>query len=297
MEVYMGKRILLFILTNIAVLALVSIILSIFNIDPYISQHGLDYKALLIFSAIFGFVGSFFSLFISKWIAKHAYGVKIIQQSTNQKESILIQTIQQLSQRLGIRTPEIGIYNSPDPNAFATGWSRNNSLVAVSSGLLNDMNEDELVGVLGHEMSHIANGDMVTMALIQGIVNTFVIFFSRIVAYIIAMALSRGEGEGMSTVAFYVTAIVFQIIFGILASTIVMAFSRWREFRADRGSADLTSREKMIAALERLKQYQALPEDNRSPATSALMINRHSKVLKLFSSHPPLEARIKALRY
>lgn len=292
----MFKRVMLFILTNIAVIALVSVILSIFNIDPYLSQHGLDYKALLIFSAIFGFVGSFFSLFISKWIAKHAYGVQIIERASDPKQQVLIQTIQNLARRLNLRTPEIGIYDSPEPNAFATGWNRNSALVAVSTGLLNDMNEDELIGVLGHEMSHVANGDMVTMALIQGIVNTFVIFFARIAAYVVATFITRDEGEGFSTLAYYGIAILFQIVFGIIASMIVMAFSRWREFRADRGSADLTGKDKMIAALERLKRYQEVPEDNRSPATSALMINRHSKVLKLFASHPPLEDRIQALR-
>lgn len=292
----MFKRIMLFILTNIAVIALVSIILAIFDVNAYLTPHGLDYKSLLIFSAIFGFVGAFVSLFISKFVAKYAYGVQIIERASNPKEQILIQTVQSLARKLGLKTPEIGIYDSAEPNAFATGWNRNNALVAVSSGLLNDMNDNELEGVLGHEMSHVANGDMVTMALIQGVVNTLVIFFARIAAYIVATFISRDENEGISMIAYYVIAIVFQIVFGILASMIVMAFSRWREFHADRGSANLLGKDKMIAALERLKQYSEAPEDNRSPSTSALMINRHSKLLKLFASHPPIDERIAALR-
>lgn len=292
----MFKRVALFILTNIAIMVVVSIILSIFNVDPYLSQHGLDYKALLIFSAIFGFAGSFVSLAMSKFMAKHAYGVQIIEQPTTAEQQFLVRTVQSLARKVGIKTPEIGIYDSPDPNAFATGWNRNNALVAVSTGLLHGMNEDELTGVLGHEISHVANGDMVTLALIQGIVNTFVIFFARIAAFVVAQFLSRGEdNEGMSMIAYYITAIIFQIIFGILASVVVMWFSRWREFHADSGSAKLTSKQQMIAALQRLKQYSEAPEDNRSPALSAFMINRHSKLLKLFSSHPPIEERIAAL--
>ena len=294
----MFKRVALFILTNIAIMVVVSIILSIFNVDPYLSQHGLDYKALLIFSAIFGFAGSFISLAMSKFMAKHAYGVSIIQQPSSSEEQFLVRTVQSLARKVGIKTPEIGIYDSPDPNAFATGWNRNSALVAVSTGILQSMNEEELTGVLGHEISHIANGDMVTLALIQGIVNTFVIFFARIAAFLVAQFLSRNEeGEGFSTIIFYITAIIFQIVFGILASVIVMWFSRWREFHADSGSASLTSKQHMIAALQRLKQYSEAPEDNRSPALSAFMINRHSKFLKLFSSHPSIEERIAALTH
>lgn len=291
----MFKRVFLFILTNLAIMAVASIILSIFHVNPYLNSQGIDYQSLLIFSAVFGFVGSFISLFISKWIAKHAYGVRVIERPSNPKEQWLVDTVQGLARKLGVKTPEIGIYESPEPNAFATGWSRNSALVAVSTGILNDMNDTELTGVLGHELSHVANGDMVTMALIQGVVNTFVIFFARIAAYLVANFISREEGSNMSELTYSLIAIVFQIIFGILASMIVMAFSRWREFRADKGSARLTGKETMLAALERLKQYTAIPDDNRSPATSALMINRHSAFMRLFSSHPTLEERIEAL--
>ncbi len=291
----MFKRIVLFILTNLAIMAVASIILAIFHVNPELSAHGLDYKSLLIFSAVFGFVGSFVSLLMSKFIAKHAYGVQLIEHPTNAKEQWLVQTVQGLARKIGINTPEIGVYESEEPNAFATGWSRNSALVAVSTGLLNDMNETELTGVLGHEMSHVANGDMVTMALIQGVVNTFVIFFARIAAYVVATFISRDEGEGISALTYSLIAVIFQIIFGILASIIVMAFSRWREFRADKGSANLTGKDTMIAALKRLQQYSAIPDDNRSPATSAFMINRHTGIMKLFSSHPSLEERIAAL--
>jgi len=294
----MLKRIGLFLLTNLAILIVISVILSIFNVRPYLTQAGIDYQSLLIYASIIGFTGAFISLFLSKWMAKHAYSIRIITQPRSSNEQWLIQKVTHLAKQAQIGMPEVGIYDSPEPNAFATGWNKNNALLAVSTGLLQTMNENELTGVLGHEVSHIANGDMVTMTLLQGVLNTFVIFFARIAAYFVSQFLSRNEDskEGINTLAYYGTAIVFEIIFGILASLIVMAFSRWREFRADRGSVKLTSQQNMIAALERLKQYTEMPEDNRAPALAAFKINRPSKLSSLLASHPPLEQRIAALK-
>lgn len=297
----MFKRVGLFILTNLAIIVVVSIIMSIFNVQPYLTQQGIDYRSLLIFAALFGFAGATVSLFISKWMAKRAYSIRIIDQPSNANESWLINQVKQLANKKHIGMPEVGIYESPEPNAFATGWNKNNSLVAVSTGLLHNMDEEELLGVLGHEVSHIANGDMVTMTLIQGVVNTFVIFFARIAAYAVATFLSRDNEEGASAIsgfAYYGIAILFEIIFGILASTIVMAFSRWREFRADAGSARVTSKTHMIRALEKLKRLSEanIPEDNRAPAFNAMKINHRGGILALFASHPPIEKRIAALQ-
>lgn len=292
------KRILIFLLTNIAVIAVASVMLSIFNVAPYLDGTGLNYQSLLVFAAIFGFSGSLVSLLISKWMAKRAFGIQLITEPRNDQERFVRNTIDHLARKASIGMPEVGIYTSSEANAFATGWNKNNALVAVSTGLLEHMTRDEVEGVLGHEISHVANGDMVTLALIQGVVNTFVIFFARIAAYGAQMFISRdSEGDGVGMLAYHITAIVFEILFGILASIIVMAFSRQREFRADKGSAQLLGREKMIAALERLATLKETLIDPRGKAFSAMKISdKPSPVLALFSSHPPIKERIEALK-
>ncbi len=293
----MLKRITLFILTNIAVVAVIMFILSILDIKPYLQQHHINYLHLLIFAAIVGFAGAFVSLFMSKWIAKTAYSIKILDGSDSNSVSWIYNVVEDLAQKAGIGIPEVGIYESDEPNAFATGWNKNNSLVAVSTGLIRVMKKEEVIGVLGHEISHIANGDMVTMALLQGVVNTFVIFFARIVALIVTQFLSKNDNDShFSSMTYYLIAIILEILFGILATIIVMTYSRFREYRADAGSANLTSKNNMINALLKLKQYVEQPEDNRSATLNAFKISRSSnKILALFSSHPPIENRIKAL--
>lgn len=296
----MGKRIILFLLTNLAVIVVASIILSVFNVTPYLTKNGLNYQSLFIFALIFGFAGSIISLLLSKTIAIHSLGVKRIQTPSNSYESQLMATVQSLAQKANIGMPEVGIYDSPEPNAFATGWNKNKALVAVSTGLLQNMSQQELNGVLGHEISHVANGDMVTMSLLQGVLNTFVIFFARIAAFAVAQFLQKdeeGNSGGISMMTYWVVSIVFEILFGILASTVVLAFSRWREFRADAGSARLVNKSSMIAALRRLQQLTNIaPEDNRAPALANFKISdRKSRFGRLFSSHPPLEERIAAL--
>jgi len=294
----MMKRVLLFLTTNIAVIAVIWIILSIFNVHRYLTPHGIDYRMLLIFAGIIGFAGAGISLLISKWIAKRAYNIHLLDKPRNDAENWLLSTIKQLAVRNKIGMPEVGIYESPEPNAFATGANRNKALVAVSTGLLSIMDKEEIEGVLGHEIAHVANGDMVTMALIQGVVNTFVIFFARVAAFFV-MQFFRGNNEnGQSPVGgfvYYGVAILFEILFGILASTIVMWFSRWREFRADSGSARIVGKDKMIKALRRLQAAVEMPEDNRAPAMDAMKISSRSKMIKLFSSHPPIADRIAAL--
>ncbi len=296
----MFKRIFLFVAMNIAIMAMISIICAIFNIQPYLTQHGIDYGSLLAFSAVVGFVGSFISLALSKWMAKMAYRIQIIKTPNGDQQNRVYSIVRNLATKAGVRMPEVGVYDSPEPNAFATGWSRNSALIAVSTGLLNNMTEEEITGVLGHEMTHVTNGDMVTMALLQGVLNTFVIFLSRLAAYAVSSFISRGEGssEGMSSFAYYGIAIIFQIIFGIIASTILMAFSRWREFRADRGSAKLVGKQAMISALQRLQQLTqaGAPQDPRGKSVQNLMINGHKSIMALFASHPPLEKRIEALQ-
>ena len=296
----MIKRIVLFLLTNIAVIAVVSVLLSLFHIGSYITPYGIDVRALLIFATLFGFVGSFISLFLSKWMAKRAYGVRIITSPQNTEEAFLIQTVQILAERAGIAMPEVGVYMSPEVNAFATGWNKNNALVAVSEGLLEHMEKNEAEGVLGHEISHIANGDMVTMALLQGVVNTFVIFFARIAAYIVQSFVNRGnEDEGnVGGFVYYAVSFLFEILFGVLASIIVMWFSRYREYRADAGSAHLWGNpQKMIFALKRLEALEGkLPVDERSSALKTMKINDKSALFSLFSSHPSIKERIDALQ-
>lgn len=292
-----SKRIFFFLLTNIAVIALVSVTFSVFNIAPYLSEAGLNYESLLVFAAIIGFSGSIISLLLSKWMAKNAFGVQVITRAQTGDEQFLVHTVERLAKQLKIGMPEVGIYESPEANAFATGWNRNSALVAVSTGLLHNMNRDELEGVIGHEMAHVANGDMVTLALIQGIVNTFVIFFARIAAYAVQTFLSRDNENGMGQLAYFVTAIIFEIVFGILASVIVMYFSRYREFRADAGSAKLVGRERMTAALQKLQVLSETLIDPRGKAFATMKIaDKPSRFMALFSSHPPIEKRIAALQ-
>src|SRR5882672_6873424 len=252
------KRILLFVATNLAIVVVLSVVAHLLGIDQYLDARGGSLGGLLIFAALFGFGGSLISLAISKWMAKKAMGVQVITQPRNATESWLINAVGAHARNAGIGMPEVGIFESADPNAFATGANRNKALVAVSTGLLQRMNEREVDAVLGHEITHVANGDMVTLALIQGVVNTFVIFLSRIIGNIVDRTLFRSEdGRGP---AYFITVIVSQLLLGILANMIVMWFSRWREFRADRGGAQLAGTGNMIAALEELKRvHEPLP--------------------------------------
>lgn len=288
------KRILLFLLTNIAVLVVLSIAASVLGVDRYLTRQGLNLGALLGFAAVFGFGGSLISLAMSKWIAKSSVGAYVIEVPQNPTERWLVETVQRQAAAAGIGMPEVAIYDSPEINAFATGASRNNALVAVSTGLLSNMSADEVEGVLAHEVSHVANGDMVTLALVQGVVNTFVIFLSRVVGYVVDRALSGNrDDEGGVGIGYYVTSIVCEILFGFLASAIVMWFSRRREFRADAGGAHLAGRNRMIAALERLR---LMHEPSHLPSQMAAFGINGGGVRRLFMSHPPLEERIAALR-
>ena len=292
------KRVFLFILTNILVISAVTIILQIFGIDNYLNSQGIDYQSLLIICMVWGMAGSFISLLMSKWIAKRMMGLEIV--SATGPYGSIVRKIHEISKRAGIETmPEVAIYNSPDVNAFATGPSKNNSLVAVSTGLLERMNDEETEGVLAHEVSHIANGDMVTMALIQGVVNAFVMFLARIAVFAIDQASRRDndDGRGLGFFAHFALVQLFQMIFGLLAAPVVMGFSRWREFRADAGSAKLVGKQKMIAALENLKRNYDLQEQiKEEPAMAAMKISSKKAWMEWFASHPSLDKRIAALR-
>lgn len=294
----MGKRVLLFLGTNLLVIMMVSIIMNIFGLHSYLTPYGIDMQQLAIFCLIWGMTGSFVSLWMSKFMAKMAMGVVIINpKSATQDERFLIDIVHSLARKAKLQTmPEVGIYSSPELNAFATGPTRNDSLVAVSSGLLNSMNREQIEGVLGHEISHIANGDMVTMTLVQGVINAFALFLSRVVAYGISIALSRGDERSgdISYLTYGIMTIILDILFTLLGSILVAAYSRWREYRADIGGAKLAGKEKMIAALQGLKGHTDV-EDERAPSLSALKISHHSSWLSLFSTHPPLDQRIKRL--
>ena len=290
------KRILLYVATNIAVLVVLSITLRLLGIDRILDEQGvgLDMNALLIFSAVIGFSGSLFSLAISKWTAKRMMGVRIIEQPSNPTERWLVETVRRQAEAVGIGMPEVGIFESPDMNAFATGARRDNALVAVSTGLLAGMSKSEVEAVLAHEVSHVANGDMVTLTLIQGVVNTFVIFLSRVIGYTVDRVVFKTErGHGP---AFIVTVIIAQLVLGILASMIVMWFSRYREFRADAGGAQLAGRENMIGALERLRHAHAAPLPDSMQAFGISTDKVSGGLRRLFMTHPPLEERIAALR-
>jgi heat shock protein HtpX len=287
------KRIVLFVLTNLAVVLVLSFTARILGIDRILTANGLNLGALLAFAALFGFGGAFISLLISKWMAKMSTRAQVITQPRNEVERWLVETVRRQAQHAGIGMPEVAIYDGPEINAFATGANRNNALVAVSTGLLNNMTRDEAEAVLGHEVSHVANGDMITLTLIQGVVNTFVIFIARVVGYFVDRVIMKNE-EGPG-IGYYVTSIVAEIVLGILASIIVMWFSRQREFRADAGGATLASREKMIAALQRLKsayEPSTLPEGVKAFGISG----GGSRFGRLFMSHPPLDERIETLR-
>jgi heat shock protein HtpX len=291
------KRILLFLATNIAVLVVLGIVAHLLGADRFLTQNGLNMASLLLFAAVFGFGGSLISLAMSKWMAKRMMGAQVITNPRSEVEIWLVETVKKHAQMAHIGMPEVAVFNSPSPNAFATGMNKNNALVAVSAGLLHAMNKGEVEAVIGHEISHVANGDMVTLSLIQGVVNTFVIFLSRLVGYFVDRVIFRhDDDEGGVGIGFFVTSMIAQILFGILASIIVMWFSRQREYRADAGGAKLAGTQNMINALEALKRGVSEPLPKQM---AAFGINgkptKHNFAL-LFMSHPPLDDRIEALK-
>lgn len=284
------KRVFLFLATNLAVMIVLSIVASLLGVNRWLAQNGLNYQMLMMFALVWGMGGSFISLLMSKQIAKWSTGAQVITQPRSASESWLLSTVQRLAQSAGIGTPEVAIYDAPEPNAFATGANRNHSLVAVSTGLLQNMKQDEVEAVLGHEITHVANGDMITLTLIQGVVNAFVIFAARVIGYFIDKAVfknERGVGAG-----YYITVMVLDILFGVLAMMIVAAFSRYREFRADAGGAHLAGRQKMIGALQRLAG--AYGQTTLPKQITAFGIN--GGVRNLFATHPPIEERIARLQ-
>ncbi|MFU8857859.1 MAG: protease HtpX [Deferrisomatales bacterium] len=290
------KRVLLFVVTNLAIVFVLSIVLSLLGVGRILDEQGvaLDLYNLVVFAAVFGFGGSLISLALSKWTAKRLTGARTIETPRGELETWLVETVQRQAAEAGIGMPEVAVYDSPDVNAFATGMRRNNALVAVSTGLLRSMTRDEAEAVLGHEVSHVANGDMVTLALIQGVVNTFVIVASRVVGHLVDRVVFKTErGHGP---AFYVTAILAQLVFGVLASVIVFWFSRQREFRADAGGARLAGRERMVAALERLRRSAAQPHLPDQMAAFGISGSMGQGLKRLFMTHPPLEERIAALK-
>ncbi|MDQ8039728.1 MAG: protease HtpX [Rickettsiella sp.] len=299
----MFKRVLLFIGTNILVIATISIVTNLLGLHSYLTAHGINYQSLAIFCAFWGTAGAFISLLMSKFIAKKSMGVEVIDPNTTltpEKQNIL-DIVHGLARKAGLTTmPEVGIYQSPELNAFATGPTKNSSLVAVSSGLLQKMNHEEIEGVLGHEISHVTNGDMVTMTLLQGVINAFALFLSRIIAYVISMG-AAGRSDSQESIAgpgpmFFMLTMVFDILFTLLGSILVATFSRYREYRADKGGANLAGRNNMISALQAL-QRNLQPEDTRAPSLATLKIAHKSTGFRaLFSSHPPLELRIARLQ-
>lgn len=292
----MIKRIVLFLVTNLAVLLVLSISMRILGVESLLNQQGvgLNLNALLIFAAVIGFSGSLISLAISKFTAKQLTGAQVIERPHNVTETWLLETVQHHAREVGIEMPEVAIYEAPEPNAFATGWNRNAALVAVSTGLLERMNQDEVEAVLGHEISHVANGDMVTLALIQGVVNTFVIFLSRVIGDLVDRVIFKTEREHGP--AFWITTVIAEMVLGILATIIVMWFSRQREFRADAGGSALAGREKMIAALKRLGGLAQEGLPNQLQAFGIAGGERRKSWQRLFMSHPPIDERIAALR-
>ncbi len=289
------KRIFLFILTNLAVMFVINITLRLLGVDRMLDASGnINFSNLMVMSLVIGFAGSIISLFMSKWSAKRMVGAQVIENPADPTERWLVDTVKRQALSAGIGMPEVAIYEAPDVNAFATGWNRNNALVAVSRGLLDNMSKDEAEAVLAHEISHVANGDMVTLTLIQGVVNTFVIFFSKIFGHFVDRVLLKNDGRNGPGIGAFVAEIAAQMVLGILASIIVMWFSRQREFRADAGGASLAGREKMIAALERLKMNHEQASLPKQMAASG--ISGGSAMGKLFMTHPPLDERIAALR-
>lgn len=289
-------RIVLFILTNLAVMALLTIVVKLTGIDVYAYRRGgINLQGLLIMAAVMGMGGSFISLAMSKWIAKMSVGAQVIAQPRNPTEAWLVDTVRRQADKAGIRMPEVAIYDAPEMNAFATGMSKNSSLVAVSTGLLQSMDREQVEAVLGHEISHVANGDMVTMALLQGVLNTFVIFLARVIGTVVDRMLSGNrDGEGGGGFAYFAIVMVLQIALGFLASLVVMAFSRWREFRADAGGARLAGKQAMISALERLAGNHG--ENTLPKAIQAFGISGEGGLARLLMSHPPIPERVAALR-
>ncbi|MBA4501174.1 protease HtpX [Marinobacterium marinum] len=290
-------RIILFLATNLAVILVASATLSLLGVDHYLSGSGLNLTSLLIFCAVFGFAGSIVSLLLSKTMAKMSTGTQLIEQPRSEEERWLMDTVADLSQKAGIKMPQVGIFPAQQANAFATGWNKNDALVAVSAGLLQRFRPEEIRAVLAHEIGHVANGDMVTLALIQGVVNTFVMFFARIVGYAVDSFLRRDDDSGSVGIGFYITTFVFEIIFGVIASMIVAWFSRLREYRADEAGANLSSPHAMAGALSRLKAESGIPDQMPAQMT-AFGISSHMKqgFMALFASHPPLDDRIEALK-
>ena len=293
-------RIGLFLLTNLAIIAVASISLRLLGVDSILANNGmdLDLSALLIFCAVFGFLGSFVSLLLSKFLAKRTSGTQIIGQPQTEEERWLVQTVAELAKKADIGVPEVGIFPAHQSNAFATGWNRNNALVAVSAGLLQRFSRDEVRAVLAHEIGHVANGDMITLSLVQGVVNTFVMFAARVIGFFVdRVVLKNNRGLGLG---YWITTVVAEIALGILASTIVMWFSRQREFRADAAGAQLAGRTAMLGALEKLRAETQAQVANEMPETmTAFGISSgwKRKTSKLFMTHPPLEDRIRALKY
>lgn len=289
------KRWSLFILTNLGVMITLSFILSLLGVRGYLSANGINYESLMIFALVWGMGGSFISLLISKWMAKRAYGVQLFDENHPQFGE-LVRTVHRLSRSAGLhKMPEVGVYESPELNAFATGPSRSNSLVAVSTGLLNHMDKDEVEGVLGHEVAHIANGDMVTMTLLQGIVNAFAIFLSRLVSYAISSAMRSDNDNGPVVPSFFLTFFI-EMVFLFLGSLIVNAFSRYREFRADAGGAKFAGREKMIAALQKLEKGVEIVDPRLDESLATMKISTKGSFMALLSTHPPLSSRIQRLQ-
>lgn len=287
-------RVVLFILTNLAVMALLAIVVKLTGIDVYTqTRGGINLQGLLVMSAVFGMGGSFISLAMSKWIAKWTTKARVISEPRDLTEKWLHDTVRRHAEKAGIGMPEVAIYDAPDMNAFATGMSRNNALVAVSTGLLQGMDRNQVDAVLGHEIAHVANGDMVTLTLIQGVLNTFVIFFARVIGTVVDRAIS-GNREGGGGIAYFAIVMVLQLVLGLLASIIVMWFSRWREFRADAGGARLAGRDSMVSALERLAANHG--QSTLPKAIQAFGISGEGGLSRLFMSHPPLAERIAALR-
>jgi heat shock protein HtpX len=290
-------RILLFLATNLAVLVLVSIIFNLLGLQGILAENGVDLNlgALLVFCAIFGMGGAMISLFLSKWMAKRSTGTYVIEQPRNRDEQWLVDTVRELATEAGIGMPTVGIFPSEAANAFATGWNRNDALVAVSAGLLRRFRPEEVRAVMAHEIGHVANGDMVTLGLVQGVVNTFVMFFARVIGHTVDRVVFKTErGYG---IGYYVVTIVSEILLGILASMIVFWFSRWREYRADAAGAGLTTRNHMVAALQRLREEQGLPQDLPGELTAfGITEQMKERISSLFRSHPPLDDRIRALQ-
>lgn len=289
-------RILLFLATNLAVMILVSIVFQLLGFQGVLTANGVDLnlQALLVFCGLFGFGGSFISLLLSKWMAKRSTGTLLIEQPRNREERWLLETVENISREAGIKMPEVGIFPSDSANAFATGWNRNDALVAVSAGLLRRFQPHEVRAVLAHEIGHVANGDMVTLSLLQGVVNTFVMFFARIIGHTVDRVVFKTErGYGLG---YYAVTIVAEIVLGFLASAIVMAFSRYREYRADAAGARLTTPDDMIAALQRLQAEQGASGDLPGELTAFGIRSGQSGLMNLFRSHPPLDERIKALQ-